>query len=252
MSSLDSLRHCDTSAPPPTTDVRTDGIVVFGAGGHAAEVCAYIGAIASSSPDYHLLGCIDDYKPAGTAGLVHILGDTVAFERLLGQVGRLRGHTAIGDNPTRREVVMRVEAKAGDRLEWLVLQHPAATVGRAVEIGEGSCLAPGSIATARVRIGRHCILNVKASVSHDSTLGDFVNLNPGATVAGNVQIGAGCYVGAGATIIDRISVGEGTVVGAGAVVVADLPPNVVAVGVPARVIKHRPVGWAADAVPERA
>jgi len=47
----------------------------------------------------------------------------------------------------------------------------------------------------------------------------------------NVWLGGGVIVGPGVTI------GTNTVVGAGAVVVRDLPPNVVAVGNPARVIR---------------
>ena len=48
------------------------------------------------------------------------------------------------------------------------------------------------------------------------------------TIGDNVWLGGGAIVGPGVTI------GENTVVGAGAVVTRDLPPNVVATGVPAR------------------
>jgi acetyltransferase-like isoleucine patch superfamily enzyme len=82
-------------------------------------------------------------------------------------------------------------------------------------------------------------VNVRASVSHDAVVGDFVNVNPGVVVAGNARLDTGCYIGAGATVIDRIAVGAWTVVGAGAVVVRDLPAHVTAVGVPARVISSR-------------
>lgn len=52
------------------------------------------------------------------------------------------------------------------------------------------------------------------------------------TIADNVWLGGGVIVCPGVTI------GENTVVGAGAVVVTDLPPDVVAVGSPARVVKR--------------
>jgi maltose O-acetyltransferase len=51
------------------------------------------------------------------------------------------------------------------------------------------------------------------------------------TIEDNVWLGGAAVVGSGVTI------GAGTVVGAGAVVVRDLPPNVVALGVPARVAR---------------
>ena len=149
-------------------------------------------------------------------------------------------------------MVARAEAIGSTRLDWLTLVHPHASVGVGVEIGEGTCAAPGSIITTRSRIGRHCILNVKASVSHDVTLGDYVNLNPGVVIAGNVHIGDGCYVGAGATVIDRVRVGAGSVVGAGAVVIEDVPANATVVGVPARVTKYHPAGWEPALVARRA
>lgn len=52
------------------------------------------------------------------------------------------------------------------------------------------------------------------------------------TIGDNVWLGGGAIIGPGVTI------GENTVVGAGAVVTRDLPPNVVATGVPARVTRR--------------
>ncbi|MET8387632.1 sugar O-acetyltransferase [Streptosporangium canum] len=52
------------------------------------------------------------------------------------------------------------------------------------------------------------------------------------TIADNVWLGGGVIVCPG------VSIGENTVVGAGAVVVKDLPANVVAVGNPARIVRH--------------
>jgi acetyltransferase-like isoleucine patch superfamily enzyme len=69
-------------------------------------------------------------------------------------------------------------------------------------------------------------------------IGDFANINPGATVCGWVTIGEGAYIGAGAVIKDRVSIGAWSTIGAGAVVVRDIPPNVTAVGVPARITKR--------------
>jgi acetyltransferase EpsM len=224
-------------------------VIVIGAGGHAAEVCSYV---LRRAGDLRLIGCIDDHKPAGRMGLIDVLGDFRRLQALLDRDRGLRCITAVGDNPTRRLLVARAEALAPERPIWLTLQEPAAHVGLDVEIGAGTCLAPGSIVTTRARIGRHCILNVNVSVSHDAVIADYVNLNPGVIVAGSVRIGEGCYIGAGATIIDKVAIGPGAIVGAGAVVVEDLPPNVTAVGVPARIIKYRPVAWEPGVVSRRA
>ena len=52
-----------------------------------------------------------------------------------------------------------------------------------------------------------------------------------------VTIGAGAWIGSAAIVL--ADVGPGTVVGAGSVVTKPLPANVIAVGVPARVIRTR-------------
>jgi acetyltransferase-like isoleucine patch superfamily enzyme len=52
-----------------------------------------------------------------------------------------------------------------------------------------------------------------------------------------VTIGAGAWVGSGAIIL--ADVGKGTVVAAGAVVTKPLPDNVIAAGVPAKVVRNR-------------
>jgi len=213
-------------------------VVVIGAGGHAAEVCSYVADLRAAGTSIRLLGCIDDHKPVGRCGPVDVLGGFSVLEDLLrGRVDRLRCITAVGDNPTRRRLVARVDALGSPHLQWWTLRHPTASVGWDADIGPGTLLAPFSVVTARVRLGAHCILNVKASVSHDSVVGDYVNVNPGAVVAGNVQLGDAAYVGAGATIIEKISIGAGTIVGAGAAVVRNVPPDVTVVGVPARVIR---------------
>ena len=54
-----------------------------------------------------------------------------------------------------------------------------------------------------------------------------------------VEIGNDCWIGMGACILPVARLGDGCVVGGGSVVVGELEPNCIAVGNPARVIKHR-------------
>lgn len=207
-------------------------LVVIGAGGHGAETIAYLRRLGAK---VRLLGAIDDGRTEMPGGARHLGG----IDRLLELAARrkrvLHYITAVGDNATRMKIVARIEAARIARLKPWTLVHPDARAGTLdVLIGEGSCLAPAAIVTTRARIGRHCILNVKASVSHDCIVGDYCNLNPGATICGGVTLGEGCYIGAGATIVPGATIGAWTTVGAGAVVVGDLPGGVTAVGVPAR------------------
>jgi maltose O-acetyltransferase len=53
-----------------------------------------------------------------------------------------------------------------------------------------------------------------------------------------ITIGDNVWLGGGAIVLAGVSIAENTVVGAGAVVTKDLPPDVVAVGNPARIIRR--------------
>src|SRR5205085_3982181 len=53
-----------------------------------------------------------------------------------------------------------------------------------------------------------------------------------------IVVGDNVWLGGGAIVLPGVTIGENTVVGAGAIVTRDLPANVVAVGNPARVVRH--------------
>lgn len=90
-----------------------------------------------------------------------------------------------------------------------------------IEIGDDAMIGPG------------CYLT-----DHDHTFG--AGQAPGQTplVSAPTRIGARCWLGANVTVLKGVTIGEGTVVGAGSVVTKDLPAGVVAVGVPARVVRE--------------
>lgn len=61
-------------------------------------------------------------------------------------------------------------------------------------------------------------------------------MDQGITAQG-IRIEDNCWIGAGAIVLDGITIGQGSCIGAGAVVTKSIPPNSLAVGVPARVIR---------------
>lgn len=207
-------------------------IVVIGAGGFGREVHDVIVAInaARSEPDWDFLGFIDDGRPdpelLSRRGATH-LGGTEA----LPTIGSAAFVVGVGNPTTRRRLVDAAERSG---LAAATLVHPSATIGVDVEIGEGSIICSHASLTTNIRIGRHVHIDQNVAIGHDVTLHDFCRMNPGATVAGTVTIEEDATMGASSTVIQGLTIRRGATVGAGAAVVRDLPPNVVAVGVPAR------------------
>jgi sugar O-acyltransferase (sialic acid O-acetyltransferase NeuD family) len=114
----------------------------------------------------------------------------------------------------------------------------SAYVDKSAHIGDGSQIAPMAVLMPGVELGKHCVVNVHASISHDCTLGDYATVSPGAHIGGKVKIGAGAFIGIGATVRDGVYIAEGAVIGAGAVLIHDAQEqNGVYVGNPARHIK---------------
>jgi sugar O-acyltransferase (sialic acid O-acetyltransferase NeuD family) len=215
-------------------------LVIVGAGRHGRELEGYLHDMAAASGGAlaqapRFLGFIDEVKPAGAFGTSTVLGDFERASALAQEYGVVYFVAAAGDNTLRRRLATLSEA-CGLR-PW-TLRHPDALVGLDCSLGLGSQLAPRTILTRAVTVGAHCIINVGVTVSHDCHIGEFVNLNPGVTVSGDVELGKSCFVGAGAIIIDKVTIGEDTVIGAGAVVVDDLPAGVLALGVPARIVRE--------------
>ncbi len=207
-------------------DRANQSVVVVGAGGHAASV---VSTIRSAGWDVE---AVFDDDPARVGG--DVLGaPIVGCTRLLDGVTSRCGVLAIGDPLARGMLAERLT------LRWIAAIHPTAWVDPTAEVGEGTVVFAGAIVQPRTRVGRHCVVNTAASVDHDGALGDFVNVGPGVHLAGNVSVGDRALIGIGACAIPGVRIGRDAEIGAGAVVTCDVPDQVLAVGVPARVVRNR-------------
>ncbi|MDM7995297.1 MAG: acetyltransferase [Acidobacteriota bacterium] len=123
-------------------------------------------------------------------------------------------------------------------LPFATLVHPTAHVSRTASLGPGTLVGAGAIIGAHTSLGRHVFVNRGVLIGHHTHIGDFVSLQPGANVAGACTVEPSAYIGMGAIVIDHKRVGRHSVVAAGAVVIEDLPDHVLAVGVPAKIVKR--------------
>lgn len=216
-------------------------LVIIGTGGHGREVLDVVEALAEAGTSYRVLGFLDD-SPERHHAIVRGMRVLGPLEWLASVDPRERPQAFIGVG--RGALRLRI----ANRLKELgvaspTLIHPRASVTRHARLEAGVLVAAGVVVTSTITIGAHTHLNVGASVSHDCTVGGFCIIQMGARISGTVTIGEGVEVGVGAVVGQNLTIGEWSVVGAGAAVMQDLPANVTAVGVPARVIKTRAAGW---------
>lgn len=122
-----------------------------------------------------------------------------------------------------------VSFRNGERIE----------IGARSHIGEQCSLWAGD-SHGRITIGEDALFGPRVYITASNyryDTGSPVWAQP--RVEENVVIGEDVWLGARVTVLPGVTVGDGTIVAAGSVVTRDLPPGVVAAGVPARVLKRR-------------
>jgi sugar O-acyltransferase (sialic acid O-acetyltransferase NeuD family) len=211
-------------------------VVIIGAGGQAREVAAIIRHQSQSQPEIRLLGFVvdRDYLPPGVTTDLPILGDWSWFEAA--DRGDLAVVCAVGDPALRKRLV---DQAMDIGLSFNNVISPLAYVSSEAKIGQGVMVFPLAAISTNCFLGDHVIINAGSTIGHDANIDRYGTIGPGVHIAGNVSLGEGCCVGIGSTVIERVSIGAWTKIGAGSVVIRDVPDNVTAVGVPARVIKKR-------------
>lgn len=114
------------------------------------------------------------------------------------------------------------------------------------QIGEGCSIIAKSLGTEPylVKIGNHVtIASGVAFITHDGGSWIFRDEVPDLQVFGPIVIEDNCVIGQNAILFPNIRIGKNSIVGAGSVVISDIPPNTIAIGIPARafgsVIKYK-------------
>jgi acetyltransferase-like isoleucine patch superfamily enzyme len=191
---------------------------------------------------------------------------------LLGEGCTILEGAVVGKQPTlsprstaKREELPPAELGAGTIVSAGAIVFAGARIGSRVIVGDQACVRERVVVSDDVVIGRGSL------VENDTTIGALTKIQAGAyitaysTLEDNVFIAPcvvttndnfmgrterrhelikgptirrGARVGGGATLCPGIEIGEDAFVGAGAVVVGDVPPRVVVVGNPARVLRE--------------
>jgi acetyltransferase-like isoleucine patch superfamily enzyme len=193
---------------------------------------------------------------------------------VLGEGCKILDYAVVGKQPTlgprstaRREEVPPLELGAGTIVSTGAIVFAGTVIGERGIVGDQACVRE------RCTIGDDVVIGRGALVENDTTVGSLTKIQADAYVTayttveervflaprvittndnfmGRTEkryalrkgptIRRGARVGAGAVLCPAVEIGEEAFVGAGAVVVKDVPPRVVVVGNPARVLRDVP------------
>ena len=147
--------------------------------------------------------------------------------------------------------ILYVGAEIGD----MVFFGDLATVREDVKIGEYTIIGRGATVENRVTIGRKCKIETEAYITAFSTIGDYCFIAPCVALTNDNFLGRteerkkhfggptlkrGARIGANATILPNLVIGEDALVAAGSVVTKDVPPRMIVLGSPAKVLRPVP------------
>lgn len=208
----------------------SSAIIMIGAGGHA-KVCIELFQAMGEEVAYCVGGensptaCIDVPVLSGDANLIR-----------LREAGYSRLFVAIGSN-RHRERLATFAMEQGYQLVNAI--SPQAIISPTAKFGSGIAVMAGAVINAETTIADLAIINTGATVDHDCRIGKAVHIAPQCGLAGNVTVGNLSFLGIGCKVIPDIEIGEQVTIGAGGIVISPVESGATAIGVPARVVKHK-------------
>ncbi len=110
------------------------------------------------------------------------------------------------------------------RYNWVVQNPSGLSLGTQTDIGAFTYINAkhGVTVEAEVQIGSHCSIYSVSTIDNKT---------------GPVMLRRNCRIGSHSVVMPGVTVGENSIVGAMSLVNRDIPPNVVAFGSPARVVR---------------
>jgi acetyltransferase-like isoleucine patch superfamily enzyme len=111
-----------------------------------------------------------------------------------------------------------------------------ASVGRRCKISSHTFICEGVTIEDQVFVGHNVAFVNDSFPRATTTTGDLQTAED--WVVEKTLVKKGASIGSGATILANVTIGERAIVGAGSVVTRDVPPDVIVVGNPARVLRR--------------
>jgi acetyltransferase-like isoleucine patch superfamily enzyme len=191
---------------------------------------------------------------------------------VLGEGVKVLEGAVVGKQPTlsprsttKREALPPTTIGAGTVVSTAAIVFAGSTIGQRVIVGDQSCIRErvtlgddvvvgrGTLVENDTAVGAMTRIQANAYITAYSTLEEHVFIAPCVVTTNDNFMGRterrhelmrgptirrGARVGGGAILCPGVEIGEEAFVGAGAVVTKDVPPHVVVVGSPARVLRE--------------
>jgi sugar O-acyltransferase (sialic acid O-acetyltransferase NeuD family) len=203
---------------------------IYGSGGGGNEVRE----IATELNIWDELVFIDDTVPADTFKGIR----RMPFEQFCNEFSAEEAEVIVSLGEPAYKVMIREKVeKAGFSFANVI--HKTAWVSPSATLGRGVTLRAGAVINADAVIGDCVTIMEYSGIGHDTVIEDNAQIAAGVLIGGHSKVGKNTYIATGVSVKDSLTIGNDSVVGIGSVVSRDIPENVIAVGNPARAVKHK-------------
>jgi len=196
-------------------------LFIVGAGGFGREAVWTVERInaASQQPLWKVIGFADDApeKASGNFEGYPMLG---SVEKASKDHPGASVFIAIGDNAIRRKIYAELRGH-----DFPALIDPSAQVSPTTEFKHGTFIAVQAVVSVGTEIGKFVIINARAGIGHDSSVGDFANIAPGVSLSGHTTVGSDAFMGTNSCTAPGMTVGEGAKVACGTPVLRNVAPH---------------------------
>ena len=205
-------------------------IIIVGASGFGRELAQWIEDINAQSPQWNILGFIDDNPDAlnGCRCDYKIIGSIKDWQPKESEYFAC----ALAFPEVKKSIVLELKSKGA---KFATLIHPTALINKYAEIGEGVVVTPRSNINADTKIGDFVSI-LGSGIGHDATVGDWSTLSGRCSINGHVQVGSMVYIACGVSIAPAKKIGDGAHVGIGSVVISNVKAGTKVFGNPAKKI----------------
>ena len=186
-------------------------IIIFGSGDQANVILSEL----KNFKNYKVIGFCDEKIPVNKIiNKKYKLKNLGKFKDISKKLlEKTKGIIGIGENKIRRKMVKTCQ-KINKNFKWISLISKNAIIDNDVTVGEGTVILSGTVVRNDVKIGKHCLLNSKCSIDHNSVISDFASCGPGVVGGGNVFLGKSSFIGIGSTIRNSIKISDDVYIGA--------------------------------------
>lgn len=208
-------------------------LLLIGGGGHCKSV---IDSLLENC-EYDDMGIVDFEENIGKDILgIKIIGTDDCLENLY-KIGYEYAFVTLGSigNPKIRIKLYNILKQIGFKIPIII--DKTAVISKNCSIKEGAYIGKNVVINAGSIVEKCSIINTGSIIEHDCKIEEFVHIASGSVLGGGVTIKKNSHIGSNSTIRQQIVINENAIIGIGSVVVKNIENNVLAYGIPCRMVK---------------